>query len=440
MSEIKEEITLIKVDTQNNSNKFYHAQLLDNNDVITRWGRVGSTATTKTYTGVGKTGYDKIIKAKTGKGYEKTKIVANQNGTSKVDKEELKEIASRQLSVKPNREISKLVTKLVELNRHNLMEKSGGLIQVNLNGQITTPLGLIDREALQTADKLLQEITQPDNQKPTAHAKLVEKYLTLVPQKVPAARGWESNFLIKEEDITQQKTLVDQLSASLDWYDTQKQLSASDQKDIHELNKDLFRMKLQPVSPWSKTFRRINKYYNSTRSLNHKLSYNLRLLNVYEVQDTKRAHIFERKVQQYGNVKELWHGTDAANILSILTKGYFVPDAKDGIHITGRLFGNGVYASNISTKSLNYATGYWNGKRTNTNCFMLLNDIVMGHEFRPAYWNSKSVEHSRTGVGRSGKPYQSINIKGGTCGVVNNEMIVWDTDQISIKYLCEFGQ
>ena len=439
MNKPVEEITLIRVDTQNNNNKFYHVQLLDNNDVVTEWGRVGSSGATKTYSNLGKGGYDAIVKSKISKGYTKTKIVASATGTSTVSNDELKEVAARQLSIKPNREINKLVDKLVALNKHNLMQKSGGLIQVNFNGQITTPLGLIDREALTEADVLLQELNQPDNQKGPAHAKLVEKYLTLVPQKVPAQRGWENSFLIDDEAINQQKTLVDQLNASLDWYDAQKQLSAVEEKDIHEMNKDLFRMKLQPVSRWSSQFRQINKYFQSTKNSSHSWSYRLRLLNVYEVQDIKGANDYKQAVTQYGNVKELWHGTDAANILSILTKGYFVPKRTDGVRITGRMFGDGVYFSDQSTKSLNYATGYWNGKRTQENCFMLLNDVVMGHEFRPAYWNKDSVQHSRTGVGRSGKPYQSINVQGGTCGVVNNEMIVWNTEQISIKYLCEFG-
>ena len=37
-----------------------------------------------------------------------------------------------------------------------------------------------------------------------------------------------------------------------------------------------------------------------------------------------------------------------------------VPPA-NASHCTGRMFGNGVYFSDQSTKALNYAYGYWGG-------------------------------------------------------------------------------
>ena len=54
-----------------------------------------------------------------------------------------------------------------------------------------------------------------------------------------------------------------------------------------------------------------------------------------------------------GNVQELWHGTRAGNLLSILRAGFTIPPA-NAPHVTGRMFGNGVYFSDQSTKSLNY--------------------------------------------------------------------------------------
>ena len=31
-------------------------------------------------------------------------------------------------------------------------------------------------------------------------------------------------------------------------------------------------------------------------------------------------------------------------------------------------------------------------------------------------------------------------VEAGSCGVMNHEAIVYDTKQINLKYLCEFGQ
>ena len=43
-----------------------------------------------------------------------------------------------------------------------------------------------------------------------------------------------------------------------------------------------------------------------------------------------------------------------------------------------------MYFANSSTKSLNYAYGYWDGKRDN-NCFMFLCDVAMGKHYTAKY-------------------------------------------------------
>ncbi|WP_430326539.1 hypothetical protein, partial [Salmonella enterica] len=60
--------------------------------------------------------------------------------------------------------------------------------------------------------------------------------------------------------------------------------------------------------------------------------------------------------KKVGNIKELWHGTRVGNVLSIMKGGFVIPPS-NASHVTGRMFGNGVYFSDQSTKSLNYAYG-----------------------------------------------------------------------------------
>ena len=52
-----------------------------------------------------------------------------------------------------------------------------------------------------------------------------------------------------------------------------------------------------------------------------------------------------------GNVMELWHGTRVENVLSILKGGLIIPKSSAG-HVTGRMFGDGVYFSDQSTNPL----------------------------------------------------------------------------------------
>lgn len=114
---------------------------------------------------------------------------------------------------------------------------------------------------------------------------------------------------------------------------------------------------------------------------------------------------------------------------------------------TGRMFGDGVYFSDQSTKSLNYSIGRAPGMMSTVqtdSTFMFVADVALGWEFRPhaegfTYFTNEALQKAHAGRGRKGRPFTSINVKGGTCGVMNNEIIVWNTDQINLKYLVEFS-
>jgi poly [ADP-ribose] polymerase len=109
-----------------------------------------------------------------------------------------------------------------------------------------------------------------------------------------------------------------------------------------------------------------------------------------------------------------------------LKNGYIIPKASGSIAITGRMFGDGIYFSDQSTKSLNYASGYWGGGRSQ-RCFMIFNDVAMGREHIP-----------RSSIRSIPRGYDSCFAKAGQSGVMNNEMIVYRTSQVKPTFLCEF--
>ena len=138
---------------------------------------------------------------------------------------------------------------------------------------------------------------------------------------------------------------------------------------------------------------------------------------------------FQNNGAKMKNIWELWHGSTASNILSILKTGYVVPPS-NAAHVTGRLYSSGVYMSDISTKSLNYSYGYWSGNRSRENCYMFLNDAAMGNYYIP--------RGQRNSPPPSG--YDSYYAKEGQSGVMNAEMIVPKTSQSNIKYLVVFSR
>lgn len=99
-------------------------------------------------------------------------------------------------------------------------------------------------------------------------------------------------------------------------------------------------------------------------------------------------------------------------------------------HCTGRMFGNGIYTSLQSTKALNYATDFWNrsGIR-NQRTFMFLCDVALGKVHKPRTFSGVYPARNT----------HTTWVEPGQGGVQNNECIVYDTSQINLHYLAEFG-
>lgn len=156
-------------------------------------------------------------------------------------------------------------------------------------------------------------------------------------------------------------------------------------------------------------------------------SNNLSVKTVYKVDIATMKAAFEAYGAKLQDIRQLWHGTKASNLLSILKAGLVIPP-ESSPHCTGRMYGNGIYASSISTKALNYATDFWGGGGSTERTFMFLLDMAMGR-----------CHIAGKGWGSFPKPgYDSTWAKGGQSGVINDEMIVYRLDQCNLLYLVEF--
>lgn len=429
----KETAMLIFTDAKENNNKFYEI-ILDDNDMVTaRWGRVGAEGQSKTYPG-GIHEFNRIMNSKIAKGYVRTKTiaVASSKNTSKV---ELADAAKRDLlgdkvDDPKSKVLIQLVEKLTEMNRHQIYAASNGNIQIDESGLIRTPLGLVTVSTIDEARVLLDKIEKFVEKKSFTtdkYIKNLEDYLKLIPQKVPSRRGWHETFFTEHSSLTSQNSFLDQLEGSLDLYKTkEKEALEKAQKEKGGVPK-LFDTQLELVKD-KKIIADIEKYFNQTKNQSH-VSSHLKLKNVFVLQNEAFEKRFQENAKKMGNVKHLWHGTRAFNVLSILKGGLIIPKSGGSYHITGRMFGNGIYFSDQSTKSLNYAYGYWDGGKKDEECFMFLADVVMGKEYVPTGPDSR--------LPKAG--YDSTFAQARKSGVMNNEMIVYDLGQVYLRYLCEFS-
>lgn len=192
----------------------------------------------------------------------------------------------------------------------------------------------------------------------------------------------------------------------------------------------------------------------------HGHTFKTKLLNVYEI-NQHNAPAFD---DSCGNVVSLFHGTGAANLYGILSTHLKVPARTGGnIHITGRMFGDGVYFGQYS-KALQYSTRRFGGSKNKGNSyFLLVCDVALGkiHMETSAKHYSTAPKgcHSVMGVGQD-TMYSDCEILGigdvkdfkltrssiqrqigkSSLVLLHNEFIVYNQARFRIKYVIEVAE
>lgn len=442
------EVMLITVNATNNNNKFYHVKYDEASGTLTtRYGRVGNNGVSTTKPS-SRREFDSVVRSKKRRGYQETAVLSTTVSTEAANSSELGKVARHYLTGgnSSDQALIKLVDRLVKINKHAIMERSGGQITVSDDGVLKTPLGIVSRDSLTAASKILDDLADFDP-KNSKHIKKLEEYLTLVPQKV-TGREWSKDFFEKNP-MPQQRDFIKELRDSVTWYEDEMKVASKpkdSEDDALEAYKNMFGFTIVSVDENSDEFKGIVKRYEKSKNDQHSAS-RLKVKRVFRlgVSDPDLDKRLKDTAAALGNVKTLWHGTKSPNILSILRKGLIIPPVRgSSIVTTGRMFGDGIYLSDQSSKSLNYSAGYWGGTQEN-NCFMFLAEAAMGWEFQPnrkgySIFTTKALREAHTGSDENGRRYNSISVKGGTCNVRNNEMIVWNPDQVRLTHLIEFDK
>lgn len=417
-------------DVDINHNKYWNVGLYDSGDVEIHFGRIGVTTTQGIEPNAGKIWMEKRIKEKlrgkikNGKReyYREIQTIDSTSSVKSLNKDTLKQIAKDQIK-HSSPETSKLIEWLAEVNRHQITSATGKQITYDADtGQFKTPMGIITPDSIKEARKLLVDIGDfiakdkfEDNKLKTK----VNDYLMLVPTNVGMKLNVR-NFLPDLTAVQKQGQILDALDASYIDITTSKNV---DDKDVTQ--EKVFETKLEILED-GKEWDRINKYYMSSRNNKHYGVYEMKIKQIWVVEIPKAKEKFEIKSSKLGNVNELWHGSSSCHLLSILKASLIIPPASSP-HVTGRMFYNGIYFSDQSSKSLNYTTGFWGGNDIG-RYFMFLADVAMGKYYVPS--------GPRNCLPPNG--YDSYFAQAHKSGVFNNEMIVFDTGQVNLKFLIEF--
>ena len=411
--------TLIYVEVGENSNKVWRGSLKNDGTFVAEWGRVGNALQCKHHrlgsVALAKAKFERTKRQKIRKGYTEAQVVSSDvKQIEAITPEELEAIASKQIEHGRDPRSKELIRYLVKSNIHQITSQTDITYNI-VTGGFSTPLGKIMPSAIAEAKQYLIQIaaTRKSNRYKLRH--LVSKYLRLIPQALGNKLD-ESQFADLQE-IQRQYEILNALEAGV---------------NLNPQSQQVFECSVNRVPGGTlegkKIFRQINQLYKSTVNQNH-VAAKYKLRRIYELNIPSMKKAFIAKSDKIGNVKQHWHGTKASNLLSILQQGLIIPPA-DATQCTGRMFGNGIYGSEQSTKALNYATNYWNpSSDSESRVFMLLCDFAMGKEYH--------AQGSNRRFPVSG--YDSTYVAPGAANTINQESIVYSTEQVNIKYLCEFS-
>jgi poly [ADP-ribose] polymerase len=423
----------IKSDVRKNNNKFWYIELYDNAMVVTRYGRVGKKEQRREKSfvsqGSAEVFYSDKIREKTREGrngeiaYRPLNVVQDGEAVEGkvINDVRLKDIAVKQIKSKNKSIVQKMIEYFTSVNAHNITDATGGQITFNqTTGLFSTPLGIVTQANIDEANRLLVQIGDKvaKGEYDRKLEDLTNSYLMLVPQDLGMSKIHVESVFRNVQAVQRQKSIVDSLEASL------ASIASKPVDDAKAEAEAIFDVELDLVTD-SKIINSIKRKFKDGINQNHD-SAGLKVKTVYAVRIAKEDDAFKQG-SIVGNIKELWHGTRVSNILSILKCGLVIPPSSSA-HCTGRMYGDGLYFSDQSTKSLNYSHGYWGGSQDD-NCFMFLAEVAMGKE----YSASRGWGSSYPVAG-----YDSTFAKGGTA-VMNNEMVVYKTAQARLKYLVEFS-
>lgn len=191
-----------------------------------------------------------------------------------------------------------------------------------------------------------------------------------------------------------------------------------------------------------KTAELIDRYLKTNTGGSHKFILNI--LDIYKIDKPKEAQAY-RKWDGLHNKQLLWHGTRMANAVGILSTGLRINPA--GVPTTGKMFGNGLYFANSSTKSAGYMGMYGKGQG-----ILFLCEVALGNMYERLQAENVTRlpdgKHSTKGLG-NWQPDTESHVEIGdvtipigklmqrsTTGkaLQYDEFIVYDSSQIKMRY------
>lgn len=405
---------LLFVDEVSNHNKFYEIIQNDDDSIDVNYGRVGNQVTMHHYEAWEKNFFT-LKSLKESKGYtDVTALHSVKSNTTNQKKND-------ELSYKPieDSKINELVVELInsarEFIKHNYTISSTDITQ----------------KMIDEADNDLNELmTIANNANSNASLWRFNEKLKELFIDIPRRMGNVKDYLaVTSKDFTRiierEKDMLDNIRGQVvavkeDKVHTEKDITVTEAYGVN-ISNTTFDEEDQILS-------HLGKDYNGLDvDRRYITSYKVENLNTRkEYEEFKAANHISRR-----DCKLFYHGSKVENWWSIMKTGLSLnPDAR----VTGKMFGAGLYFANECRKSLNYMdtkSSCWNNG-TRSSGFIAIYSVALGKCYEPTdclpnSFNKNNLPHGCLSV------YADKN----KTGLRNDEYIIYDQRQCTIKYLVE---
>lgn len=357
-----------------NSNKYYNMFL--NGDVINvEYGRIGSTKTLKTYHS---SKWNSIYNEKTNKGYK--------------DISELKSSVNIIIKESNNKDFNEFFDVFSKY--------TGNHVARNYSVDKATKAQVDECQLL--LNQLSDDISLED----------VNYLLLEIFKIIPRKMGNVRDFMLK--DLRNKNHLIQREQDSLDSIDSINSIQS--ENPFEDLN-----IEFREIAP----NKEIIELYNNGNTGRYKI------YKCYEILDKTNFDDFNNLLSKQDNKQTqlLIHGTRNPNVFNILKSGLLIRPSNTAM-ISGAAYGNGIYHSLHTNKSLNY-TGY------DTDKIFFIQNVHMGvpYTYEGWYRDGKGLNRSEMNYNDlKKKGYDSLYVKPGD-GLLNSEYIVYNKNQTITNYL-----
>lgn len=411
---------LILVDPNNNgvdSNKFYKMAGNGDDTFTVEFGRVGATPQTKTYP---MSKWNSTLASKLKKGYvDRSDLMQEVIADSKIED---KSNGVDEFSLVQNLSVREIVKRLWDYANKTIQSAYSVRAEAVTQAMIDAAQEKIDYIAANYKNWSVEEFN-----------KNLNELFIIVPRKMKRV----SDCLVSDSSeydkkLSEEQSLLDTMAGQV--YKPKARIVDAG-SEIKASESILQKMGITMEEATQEDVAKIKKAMGDSAGKFYKA---WRVTNL-ETEERYQKFTSENNI---GNVKLFCHGSRNQNWFNILKMGLKIRPA--GVITTGLMFGKGAYFSNSEkyhggvAKSIGYTSlgGYWT--RDYQNCgFIAFFDVAIGDSVDAYSFDSKYYSYNLERLKKDNPKAWSLWAHGNTSMLRNDEIIVYDDRQMTIRYLVE---